>query len=1525
MQIDSSISKWIQTPVATRNNLDTTSISYSASASNQLDLHYNEIYKNLDFENKIYSIFISKCNSFRIKNVSRRDRECQDYPKYIPKSLFGRDKLVDKDKIERFDKALPAKSYIGNERKDVGFGNMANKSGFKLKEMQVFNAELLEFNTGFNFIEPIFCTGVVYADNKIINDEWNFAPKQTKLFFEKEGINFSLNDKVAFHYKTINKTAYLLLPLKRIVQQKNGVACNQYYWKDENSKYISEALNSLNSSWPVNNDIYSVFAFTYVLISDLLASPEGMVLPKPIEFNDFNLNPIDSILNGTQSFSGKTFNIDIKIKMEVKSVLSEYSLIEDGYRFLHSLVPLSIEPSLRFNHFLILTLHEAKLKLPSMYDAKSIFVSLSYQTKTKEKLNIIYNPFNNSYCKERKSTCSFNLKNPSFNDVFLISLPQNIEKDSNLILEFYTVNLNEKSAIQSVATAKIPLYNQEGKFIQNGTFKSTINFNNEDTQNGSNKVIYNIFINSSLIGNSALLYEFLNGDSINYEIFEKISPNVIVQNLFLIINKLMHSLINDPENVIKSIYTIYSVIIPIYQDFEEFLLDYVLDYALIDEKLQTPKFHKSLLIGWMNQLKESGKDNLILSQFFFLLIIKSVSVTKDKSFEKEFDEFIKSWNNSILPLANSGFILAKNATKSFAQFIYLLFDIGFYSMSLNSIISFVSIFNDTPNEHQIIIEFLKNVLQPKLFIVCMYNAQPVKDLILNLIKKSIESNSVPLQQIFYIIINICSEFENDDELTSKISFFLIDSLKYLVPLSSLMFFNNNNDIIHPSIIFFSFIISHILFNDFKEWWIPFEKKKQFYESLHFILNKIKTVSLSNQSSNNSKPCLEDIEESFLNIGKRANESKTNSRSFILRHRSSGLNKEQNETFVENKNNNIFYSLHFSIINIIRILAEINILSKNFNVDRNYNPVYNEELSDFSQITKLIYHILCDDTSIDCLYPISQILINIAKKQIKLLFTQCCPILPKLLYKLITQLNIEPEINDFIETLYSSDLKYYNNNNRANAIFTRTLSLFTVPDNLLLIKVKNVEDQVKKYIKIINDLNKTSELEEYGELLYNKFLLLNYSPDAQIEVLSELSKYHQKNEYYEEEIQVLIMQASIILEYLVRKKVIKCEIWNYDKHSALVFEDICSSVNPDSLCPDIIWNDFLNDINSFCDSQMFNQFSLIKLMLKIVNRCRDTGIYEIATFLFDHLWPLLEKSRSFFVLRETLLSESEIFSSLSLIPTSEDRLFGHYFRVSFYGSNVFENPGTYIYREKKLTHLYEFSARLKSIYEEKYGKDKIEFIKESSDINISNLDQTKGYIQITFINPFLQKLEQKKRHTLFEQSHNLTSFCFDIPFVQGKSKAQGSIDQQMLLRTIINTKFEMPYILKRQRINESDIKKVIIQPIRVSYRQLRERITMLHNAIERNDIQQIQQLIHGSLLVQVNEGPSKMAEIFLKDPDKNDKYVIKLKNAFHEFLEENANGLKIHAKWVIDNPEFVALQQELESGFNSLKEKLSEYI
>jgi hypothetical protein len=44
-------------------------------------------------------------------------------------------------------------------------------------------------------------------------------------------------------------------------------------------------------------------------------------------------------------------------------------------------------------------------------------------------------------------------------------------------------------------------------------------------------------------------------------------------------------------------------------------------------------------------------------------------------------------------------------------------------------------------------------------------------------------------------------------------------------------------------------------------------------------------------------------------------------------------------------------------------------------------------------------------------------------------------------------------------------------------------------------------------------------------------------------------------------------------------------------------------------------------------------------------------------------------------------------------------------------------------------------------------------------------------------------------------------------------------------------------------------------VRVAYRQLRDRVTMMERAINCRDYRKMQQLLHGSLLIQVNEGPS----------------------------------------------------------------------
>jgi hypothetical protein len=119
--------------------------------------------------------------------------------------------------------------------------------------------------------------------------------------------------------------------------------------------------------------------------------------------------------------------------------------------------------------------------------------------------------------------------------------------------------------------------------------------------------------------------------------------------------------------------------------------------------------------------------------------------------------------------------------------------------------------------------------------------------------------------------------------------------------------------------------------------------------------------------------------------------------------------------------------------------------------------------------------------------------------------------------------------------------------------------------------------------------------------------------------------------------------------------------------------------------------------------------------------------------------------------------------------------------------------------------------------------------------------------------------------------------------------------------------------------------VEFEPIRVTYRMLKDRTAQMESAVALIDYQKCQQLLHGSLLVQVNEGPAKMAEVFLGGEGGNEKYIRKLGVAFQSFLNINEKGLRLHAQWVKQNPAFTPLQNELESGFLSFRDKLKQYL
>ena len=166
----------------------------------------------------------------------------------------------------------------------------------------------------------------------------------------------------------------------------------------------------------------------------------------------------------------------------------------------------------------------------------------------------------------------------------------------------------------------------------------------------------------------------------------KVDPEIIVQNLFQIVDALVKAIDNDnAREIIQSFEIIASVITPIYPKFDSFLLSYASQFALRDIKPDKSKpIHELLFIHWKKEIKyqtkysksASKRFDLYLADFFFLLIIKSLILTKEKKIKVAFKKFTNSWCKSVIPLSQSGLILAKKAGKSFTVFLDLLSDIG---------------------------------------------------------------------------------------------------------------------------------------------------------------------------------------------------------------------------------------------------------------------------------------------------------------------------------------------------------------------------------------------------------------------------------------------------------------------------------------------------------------------------------------------------------------------------------------------------------------------------------------------------------------------------------------------------------------------------------------------------------------------------------------------------------------------------------------------------------------------------------
>lgn len=196
-----------------------------------------------------------------------------------------------------------------------------------------------------------------------------------------------------------------------------------------------------------------------------------------------------------------------------------------------------------------------------------------------------------------------------------------------------------------------------------------------------------------------------------------------------------------------------------------------------------------------------------------------------------------------------------------------------------------------------------------------------------------------------------------------------------------------------------------------------------------------------------------------------------------------------------------------------------------------------------------------------------------------------------------------------------------------------------------------------------------------------------------------------------------------------------------------------------------------------------------------NSFHCAGMYESIDRVYKVLLPIVEAGHDYKKLSNIHGKLREAYEKIDQLQGK--RVFGTYFRVGFYGSVFGDLDGEeFVYKEPPLTKLSEISDRLETFYSERFGQDKVVIVKDSNPVNPDKLSPEKAYIQITYVEPYFESFETRRRVTSFHLNDCLKNFVFSTPFTNDPNRPHGELHEQHKRKTILTTQCHFPYVKTR---------------------------------------------------------------------------------------------------------------------------------
>ncbi|VDP40262.1 unnamed protein product [Soboliphyme baturini] len=481
---------------------------------------------------------------------------------------------------------------------------------------------------------------------------------------------------------------------------------------------------------------------------------------------------------------------------------------------------------------------------------------------------------------------------------------------------------------------------------------------------------------------------------------------------------------------------------------------------------------------------------------------------------------------------------------------------------------------------------------------------------------------------------------------------------------------------------------------------------------------------------------------------------------------------------------------------------------------------------------------------------------------------------------------------------AADGKWFNEENLRRSL--KTVLIYAAEDSTDAFFAEQVKDLMFNLHMILSDTVKMKEFQHDFEMLTDLMYRIakgyQTSPDLRLTWLESLAQKHIEREHFAEAAMCFVHNAALAAEYMHML---------YD----------CPAASDDVVVP---------GEEGMCESRYFTELGLCVLLEQAAELFGQAQMFEAMFQVYKILLPIFEEQRDFRQISRIYGKLSETLSKVDNRTSSSDkRIFGTYFRVGLYGCKFGDLDGSeFIYRERPITKLPEISHRLESFYVERFGQDNVEVIKDSNNVDRSSLNPDKAYLQITYVEPYFELWELRRRLTNFERNFNINRFVYATPFT-----LDGRAHDQFKRKTVLVTNNSFPYVKTRVLVVRKE--QFVLTPIEVAIEDIRKKTKELALATCQDppDAKILQMVLQGCIGTTVNQGPLEIANVFLRDTGvgTQDGTVTptlqhKLRLSFKDFSKKCSDALRVNRKLISSNQR--EYQSELERNYLRFTEQLA---